>query len=174
VIQVSDSIFTPGRPITVKAYKSDGVLYRWWNAMIETAGEAEIRTVAPIGHLIQEPARSWESESAIRCTYWFDKPYNLLEVYQADGSLQEIYIHIGSPPVLADSQLHYIDWELDVVRYPGGKPFLDDEDEFQQAAMKYRYSPEFQQACYRAVQEAMELAGRWVEGGIPREPLQEL
>ncbi len=151
----------PGEKILVKALKSDGHAYRWWHATIEAIGEAWITTMNPAGHSVEGPDGIWESEYAIRSYYWFGKSYNLLEVYRADGSLEQVYIHIASPPVLEDDHLNYTDWELDVVRYPGKKALLIDEDEFELAAQTYNYSPEFRQACYSAAHEAIELANDW-------------
>jgi protein associated with RNAse G/E len=163
--------FTPAQKILVQAYKSDGHPYRWWKATVESASQSGVITFAPPGHLVEEPGGSHLVAHAIRCFYWFGKPYNLLEVYRPDGVLEEIYIHISSPPEVIDSCLKYTDLELDVVRYPGQEPFIDDEDEFEQAVHLYGYSPQLRETCYQAVRTAVELANGWNPlGYIP--PLQ--
>lgn len=52
-----------------------------------------------------------------------------------------------------------------------------DEDEFAEAAVKYRYSPEFQKQMYAAADEALKLADEWkakpcpvfgLEGGLAK------
>jgi protein associated with RNAse G/E len=154
-------MFAPQQKILVQAYKSDGHPYRWWMATVESHSEAGVVTFNPAGHPVEGPGRIWESEYAIRSFYWFGKLYNLLEVYRADGALEEIYINIGSPPEIEDSRLRFTDWELDVVRYRGQPPVIVDEDEFEQAAQIYGYSPQFQEACYRAAHEALALANGW-------------
>ncbi len=157
----------PGDQILVKAFKSDGHAYWWCHATIEAVSEAGITTYNPAGYIVDGPDGPRESEFAIRSFYWFGKSYNLLEVYRADGSLEEVYVHIASPPVLEDAHLHYTDWELDVVRLPGENAYLTDEDEFEQAAQTFNFSPEFRQACYTAAQEALELANGWpVQGNV--------
>jgi uncharacterized protein len=159
-------MFLRGRFITVKAYKSDGEWYRSWEAEVESAQEAEIVTFTPVGNLVIAPDRSYVVEHAMRSYYWPGKPYNLLEVYHPDLSLHEIYIHLASPPVLDGSLLQYVDWELDVIRYPGGEAFIVDEDEFEAASSQYTYTVEFRAACYRVVGQAMALANTWVPQGI--------
>ncbi len=157
----------PGEKILVKALKSDGHAYWWCHATIEAIGESGITTFNPAGHIVEGPNGTRESEFAIRSYFWFGKSYNLLEVYRADSSLEEVYVHIASPAVLEEDHLRYTDWELDVVRFPGKNAFLTDEDEFEQAAQTYNYSPEFRQACYTAAQEALELANGWsVQGNV--------
>jgi protein associated with RNAse G/E len=154
-------MYTPLQKILVQALKSDGQPYRWWMATVESTSEIGVITFNPAGHTIEAPGRAYQSEYAIRSFYWFGKSFNLMEVYREDGELAEIYINIGSPPEIEAARLRYTDWELDVVRFPGQAPQIIDEDEFEQAAQHYGYSPQFQEACYRAAREAVALALGW-------------
>jgi hypothetical protein len=43
-------------------------------------------------------------------------------------------------------------------------PLSVGEAEFLEAGSKYGYSKDFQQACYQAAREAMDVANRWVPG----------
>ena len=156
-----------GDRVQVRAYKSDGACYRWWTATVESVGPDELVLVTPVGHPIEDPDGSFVSGHALRGYYWPGKWYCLLEAYNPDGELAEIYVNINSPVQIEGSLLRFTDYELDVSRRPLGEAELVDQDEFQQAAVEYGYSEEFQRACYEAAQEAIELANHWVARGMP-------
>jgi predicted RNA-binding protein associated with RNAse of E/G family len=107
----------------------------------------------------------WVYKHNHRSIYWFERPYNLVEVYERDGQLKQLYVHIASLPKLQDHRLLYIDHELDVVWRPGQAPLVADEAEFLAASREYGYSAEFQSACWRAVDEALELVRCWKPTG---------
>jgi len=151
-----------GEPIGVRAYKADGKVYRWWQATVESISAEGIVTYALPGHAVEGTDRSWISGYSIRAHYWYDRPYNLLEVY-LDDQLHEIYIHIASPMTLEGDNLVFTDYELDVVKQPGKPAWIEDEDEFAEAAERYSYSAEFQAACYQTVAEILPLAVEWEE-----------
>jgi protein associated with RNAse G/E len=88
-------------------------------------------------------------------------------VYEPDGNLSEIYVNINSPVEIGDGQLCFTDYELDVSRELPHRARLVDEDEFEEAASKYGYSPEFQQTIYQVAREALEVADNWVAKGMP-------
>ena len=103
----------------------------------------------------------------LRSFYWFDKCYNLIEVFDTDGVLIEIYINVASPPEFEDGIMSFKDHELDVTRHPPEPAELIDEDEFAEAVITYQYSREFQAKMYAAANEALELADHWKAGPAP-------
>ena len=156
-----------GSPVQMRAYKSDGTCYRWWTATVEFVEPGLVVTTTPAGHRLHTPDGDWTSRWAVRSYYWPDRWYSVLEVYQSDGALAEIYVNINSPVEIGDAQLCYTDYELDVSRELPGPARIVDEDEFQEAALKYGYSAEFQQQVYQIGQEALEIANSWVAKGMP-------
>lgn len=156
-----------GSQIQVRAYKSSGTCYRWWTGVVEAVEPGLVIVTTPAGHRVHNAEGGWKSKWAIRSYYWPDRWYTVLEVYLPDGELVEIYVHINSPVEIGDAQLCFTDYELDVSRLPPGQARLVDEDEFQEAASRYGYSPEFQQTCYRVAKEAIEVADNWVAKGMP-------
>lgn len=155
-----------GDALTVRANKADTTNYRWWQTTVESVSENEIVTFTPPGHKVEQPAGGWVSRYTIRAFYWLDKFYNLLEVYEEDGSLVEIYIHIASPVNIRNNEIHYTDFELDVVRMSGRETEVLDEDEFAEATKTFGYSAEFQAHCNAVTREAVELARTWQPRGI--------
>jgi protein associated with RNAse G/E len=151
-----------GDRIKVEALKADGQCYRWWETTIETCGEHEIVTISPAGWLIMDAKRGrWFGKHILRSYYWFDQPYNLIEVFEPDGRLLQIYINLASKPWLEGGVLRFIDHELDVSAYPPAAARLVDEDEFAEAIEHYGYTPEFQREMYAVAAKTLEIADHW-------------
>lgn len=155
-----------GHTLTIQAQRASGEPYRWWQGQVAQVTPDWVVVHQPIGTVVHSATGGWQNLYAIWNIFWFDHPYNLLEVYTPDGELLELYIHIASPPRLSDGQLVYVDYELDVVRAPGDEPRVVDVDEFEAAALRYEYRAELKAACWAAVDEALDLARRWKVGSV--------
>jgi protein associated with RNAse G/E len=157
-----------GDIIHVRACKADGSVYRSWQTAIESVTTDSIVTISPAGELIRDRVRGeFVGKHILRSYYWLDKSYNLIEAFETDGTLVEIYINIASPPWFEDGVMNYTDHELDVSKYPPSAAQLIDEDEFAEAVVKFQYTDEFQQKMYRAAREAIDLANHWQARPVP-------
>jgi protein associated with RNAse G/E len=157
-----------GEQIQVCACKTDGSVYRSWHTTIETMDADSVVTVSPAGSMMQDKKRgNVLIQHALRSYYWNDKFYNLVEAFDTQGNLIEIYINIASPPEFEDGVMSFKDHELDVSKYPPKAAKLIDEDEFAEAAVKYQYSQDFQKKMYAAANEALELADNWQSNLAP-------
>jgi protein associated with RNAse G/E len=154
-----------GDVVEVRALKADGQAYRWWRTTVEQVEPDYVVTFSPVGNVVEGTDRGWITSHRIRTHYWTTQPYNLLEVYGDEG-LTEVYIHVASPAVFGENQIIYTDYELDVVKYPGAPPFVDDEEEFAASVVHYGYTAEFQAACRRRAKELLDLAVAWEAGLI--------
>ncbi|MBI5354670.1 MAG: DUF402 domain-containing protein [Chloroflexi bacterium] len=157
-----------GDKIQVRACKADGSVYRSWHTVVEAMDDDLIITISPAGGMVEDRKRvTYQTEHILRSYYWFDKFYNLIEVFDTQGNLIEIYINIASPPELAGDGLSFKDHELDVSRVLPNPARLIDEDEFAEAAIKYQYTQEFQDRMYSVAGEALELADKWTAKPVP-------
>ena len=77
--------------VQIKAHKSDGTCYRWWQATVEAVAPDHVVLVTPAGHRVEDIGGGWTSQWAIRSYYWPGRRYSLLEVYTPDGRL--VYFH---------------------------------------------------------------------------------
>lgn len=158
-----------GELVTVRVYKRDATWYRSWQATVESVGEEGIVTFDPPGRLVIDRIKGdWQSKVVIRCHYWFDRPYNVLEVYRPNGELAEIYAHIASPMVIKNGEILYTDYELDVVKPAGGVATIVDEDEFAEATARYAYSAEFCRHCWQTARELVSLVDHWQAAEPPK------
>jgi protein associated with RNAse G/E len=157
-----------GDKIHVEACKADGHCYRAWDTTIVELSDTRLVTASPAGQLITDAKRgNWVGQHMLRTYYWFDKPYNLIEVFETDGRLLEIYINVASPPWFRDGVLGYTDYELDVSAYPPAPAVITDADEFAAAALQYGYTQEFQHAMQRIAEQALEIANTWPAQAAP-------
>jgi protein associated with RNAse G/E len=157
-----------GDTIHVCACKADRSVYRSWHTTIESVDADSIVTISPAGGTMEDVKRGTvRIEHILRSYYWFDKFYNLIEVFDRQGYLVEIYINIASLPELADGVLYFKDHELDVAKFPRTSAKLIDEDEFAEAVVTYQYSKEFQEIMYTAAEEALDLAEHWQVRPVP-------
>ena len=159
------------RTLTVVATKADGAWYRTWQAYVERHEANLLVTVGvPGSHTLDRERGDWTMQNYIRGYYWFDRPLNLLEIFAPDGTLIQIYVNVGSPPVLDGDRLTFADYELDVSLEGEGPPRILDEDEFAAATVRYGYSAEFQAHCRAAAQAGLALAASWTPGTAPDVP----
>ena len=156
-----------GDAITVVAFNLDGTRRRWWTSAVVAIDGDSVQTFSRVGNPVAGPKGGWASQADIRACYWFNRPYNLLELYDAAGALTEIYAHIASPAQSVNGELHYTDYELDVFRRAGEEPIVDDEDEFEHAVATLGLTQEFRAACYRTIDEVTALIEGWTPRGLP-------
>lgn len=151
-----------GDVISVQACKADGTIYRSWYATIEHIDTDVLVTVAPPNQPVFDLKRTqYFTVHPLRAYYWFEKHYNLIEVFETTGELLEIYINVASQPEWTNGVLKFKDHELDISKYPPKPAELIDEDEFAEAVLKYNYSTEFQDKMYAIARESLEIAENW-------------
>lgn len=158
-----------GDTIHIRACKTDGTVYRSWHTTVESVDTDLIVTISPAGSMVLDKTKLGDHpiQHHLRSYYWFEKYYNLIEVFDINGALVELYINIASPPEFENGVMSFKDHELDVSRVPPKSAELIDEDEFAEAVIKYQYTKEFQEKMYSAANEALELAENWKAGSAP-------
>ncbi len=67
---------------------------------------------------------------------------DFLATFWPDGGRVEVYVDVTGPSSWDESVLRAVDLDLDVVRFPGGRVEVDDEDEFAQHRVALGYPPE--------------------------------
>lgn len=149
--------------ITVRMFKHNGFCYRHHSGQLLAQTHEGIVLFSPSGTDVWDHVKPWKGRFDIYSYCWFDRWYNVLEVFDLNGDLVELYAHIASSVTFANGVVSFTDYELDVVKMASkpGPPELVDEDEFAEAAQIHGYSAALQQRCYDAAAEAMDLLTRW-------------
>jgi protein associated with RNAse G/E len=150
-----------GDILTVRVLHADGQCFRSWQSVVERISSDCVITRSAPGQTVDDLNGKWTLKDHIRAYYWLDRPYNLLEVYDADGAFIELYINVASVPTLDGHTLTWTDHELDISKLPGKSARIVDQDEFTAAAIKYGYSPEFQVRCHALSEALRQFAECW-------------
>ena len=163
----------PGDTIWVRVFKADGRTHRWWRAQVEAIQDECIIAYTPVGNPIYHnvdrfSAPVFAQKWAIRNYYWPGRRHNLLEVYEADCRLRELYADITSPIEVVGNEIHYIDHELDVQMDAGDQPRIIDQDEFAEAAIQFGYSDGFVRQSYELAEQLIDVIRAWRPLGAAR------
>ena len=98
--------------------------------------------------------------------YYFNRWYNVFQIYSAAGELKGWYCNITRPAILEGGELRFVDLALDLFAYPDGTSLPLDVDEFEEQAQTV-YSSE-DSARARAAFEELQTLHR--AGALPSRP----
>jgi len=151
----------PGDLIWVRVFKADGTPYRSWQALVESITDGCVVTLTRASNPVYLRDRVYAQAHHMRNYYWPGRRHDLLEVYEPDGRLHELYVNIASPVELLDGEIRYIDHELDVQMYTGDVPRVIDQDEFAEAAEQFGYTEQFMQESYALAESLLDVVANW-------------
>jgi hypothetical protein len=75
-----------------------------------------------------------------------------LATFHADGGVVEVYVDMTTPPEWDGPVLRAVDLDLDVVRDPDGRVWVDDEDEFAEHRVAFGYPADVVAQAERAAE----------------------
>ena len=151
---------TQARPLVVQKLLYDGSKsYRWVGREIHRDADHLFFTA-----IFERDGRDlgyvrFEKVDVFYEWYYFDRWYNVFQVYSAGGELKGWYCNVTQPALVADDEagglaVRAVDLALDYFLQPSGKEFVLDEDEF--AALPL--TPETAAAAWAALAELRRLA----------------
>jgi len=65
--------------------------------------------------------------------------FNVVALIEDNGV--RYYCNVASPPYVNGNVITYIDYDLDVIRMPGGEVHVVDQEEYERHKLSYHYSP---------------------------------
>ena len=98
--------------------------------------------------------------------YFFERWYNVFQIYSDEGQLKGWYCNIGMPPELDGDTLRYVDLDLDVFVQPSGEHLMLDEPEFAELKRAVLRPEESR----RAEDDLAELLGLVADARLPSRP----
>lgn len=128
-----------GDIVKIIAYKHDGSLHRIWHK--NTVLEADDKIVILSNNktsVTESDGRTWVTKEMALVYFHTDCWFNIVCMFRDDGV--HYYCNLSTPFASDVDGIKYIDYDLDVKRYPDGKYFLLDEDEYNVHKMRYNYS----------------------------------
>ena len=127
--------------VTVRKFLYDGTPnYVWEGRMVERDDELVVleayfaRDRRDLGYVV------FERGDLFIEFYYFDRWYNVFQIYSATGELKGWYCNITKPATLLDGEIRFTDMALDLFAYPDGSSLPLDVEEFEQHATSL-YSP---------------------------------
>ena len=162
-----------GEPLVVQKLMYDGSKsYRWVGREVHCDAEHLFlsavfeRDHRDLGYVV------FEKGDVFYEYYYFDRWYNVFQVYSAAGVLKGWYCNITKPALLGDEELTFVDLALDLWVNPDHSYLILDEDEFEEFKQT-TYSADDARAARGALTELIERAeastipGRPFVGALP-------
>ncbi|NQU44740.1 DUF402 domain-containing protein [bacterium] len=151
-----------GDQVKIEIRHADGQPYRRWPRVVKEISEEIVVVQTPLGSWIDNVGgNGWRLPWHVRRYLWFDREYHVMQMYGADGTLEQLHGDVGSPAKIDGSTITFIDCELDIVWKPGEQVQIADQDEFAEAAATYAYSPEFQEQCWKIAEHLKQILMPW-------------
>lgn len=165
----------PGDLIWVRVFKADGSPYRWWQSTVEAVEDGCVITYSDVGNAIYlDPQRFSQmvhtQRHAFRSYFWPERRHDVLEIYEPDGQLSELYADITSPVIITADEVRFVDHELDVSLLAGQTARIVDQDEFAEAAERFGYTDEFMRESYALAEQLLDLLATWLPRGLKNRP----
>lgn len=153
--------------VTVRKFLYDGTPnYVWEGRVVERDDEVVVleayftRGRRDLGYVVFERGDLFVE------FYYFDRWYNVFQIYSAAGELKGWYCNITKPATLGDGELRFTDLALDLFAYPDGTSLPLDVEEFEEHA-RTLYSPEDTARARAAFDELVRLHEA---GALPSRP----
>src|SRR5436853_4857123 len=148
-----------GEPVTVRVLKYDGAEYRRWNAQLERRENTLLVLDADFEVDVQHYLLGdIQRGTRTREFYWLDRWYNVFQFLENDGATRLFYCNINMPPMFENSQLTYIDLDIDILVQPDDLSYhVLDLEEFEANAARYDYSDEVQKNAWDAVSQLISM-----------------
>lgn len=137
--------------VNVKSFKHDGSVHRIWQdnwivpaeKLLLTQQEQHMCVVVhPGGRQSKEKEGHmvWTSRTP-SVTFFVPKMwFNIVALLEKQGV--RYYCNIASPFTRYAQTITYIDYDLDVIKYPDGSSYVIDQDDYQRHRKQYQYSRE--------------------------------
>jgi protein associated with RNAse G/E len=153
------------RVIELRSVKYDGSLnYRWPARVLEEDADGFI-WATPAGAPFTRPGGTHPVPHDWLGRVWYDRWYAVDASLAppsrggAPGTLLHYYCNLGMPGAWDGAVYRYVDLDLDVQIFPGGRHVLLDADEFAAHQVRYGYPAEVVAATEQAARDTIALAG---------------
>jgi protein associated with RNAse G/E len=138
--------------IDVVVRKYDGTEHRRWQAdLIKQSGPLIVLEGVFEGEIEHDMIGRITSGTRSVEYYWLDRCYNVFRLTEKEGTFRSFYCNIGTPAMLADNVLTYVDLDIDVLVEPDFSYRVIDLDEFEANVVTLGYSQAVQSKARTAL-----------------------
>jgi len=141
-------------PVTVISRKYDLSVRRSWRCKLVERSEPLLVLLGDFYTEIKHRALGLIEKGTIsREYYWLDRWYNVFRFELPDRRFRNFYCNINMPPTFDGGKLDYVDLDLDLIVWPGGKVVVLDEKDFAENAAKFSYPDDVHANALKALDE---------------------
>ncbi len=141
-----------GDTIQIHSFKHDQSFHRIWDkAMILEMNDSFIVLANERTRVLESNGKSWFTKEPAICFFFKDKWYNIICMLKDSGV--HYYCNLGTPYVLDDEAVKYIDYDLDIKVFPNNSYKILDKFEFQMHADNMNYPKEIKRIVKYELEE---------------------
>jgi uncharacterized protein len=154
------------REVHIRSVNYDGSAHWSHPAWLVRHQDGIVLTRTEAGLLVAREVGSYTSPFNTRGHYWPDRWFNVIRLEDpgeasGPGRLSGFYCNIATPVEFDGQSVRYVDLQLDVRVFADEQGRLThrllDEDEFEEARLRYRYPEDLVERARRAVVEVIAL-----------------
>jgi uncharacterized protein len=145
----------PGQRIKVNSRKYDHSIRKSWTCELLEESDSLLVLSGIFDVDVSHPGLGEIRRGTIsREYYWFDRWYNIFRFDEPDDTaLRNFYCNYAMPPVSAGGVLDYVDLDIDMIVWPDLSFDVLDRDDFEENAVKYRYTNEIRIRAEQTIEE---------------------
>lgn len=130
-----------GKWVEVQGYKHDGRMHRIWDStyVIDETDEYVVVSSKKV-KVIEHDFRIWYTKEPAIMVFFKDKWWNIIAMFKKGGITY--YVNLASPFIIDKQKIKYIDYDLDIKKYPSQEIRLIDVKEYGYHRKKYGYGDE--------------------------------
>lgn len=146
----------------IKSFKHDGHLHRTWleNARVPEEllhephkTESMLVLINSQTKIIEADGKEWVSRIPGISFFIPKQWFNVVALLEESGV--RYYCNIASPPYVNGNVITYIDYDLDVIRMPGGAVHIVDQEEYERHKICYHYSSIVDEKVQQGLQDLL-------------------
>lgn len=153
----------------IKSFKHDGHLHRMWlqNWLVPESlmheshlAESMMVLINSQTKIVEADGKEWVSRIPGISFFIPGQWFNVVALIEDNGV--RYYCNVASPPYVNGNVITYIDYDLDVIRLPGGEVYVVDQEEYERHKLSYHYSSVVDAKVKQGLKELLALvkAGR--------------
>ena len=145
-----------GHWLTIRCYKHDGNLHRWWDRGLVLENNDDFIVVATKRAKVTETnGRKWFTKEPAVTIFSKKQWWNAICMIKTDGIVY--YCNIASPSIIEDGNVKYIDYDLDVKLFQDGSIKVLDEKEYSRHKKSYHYDLDLDKVLKSQTKKILEL-----------------
>ncbi|MCQ2802215.1 MAG: DUF402 domain-containing protein [Bacilli bacterium] len=127
--------------LAINCYKHDGSIHRCWDRGLVLANNEDFVVVATKkAKVVENNGRKWFTREPAVTIFSKKEWWNVICMFKEDGICY--YCNIASPCIVNNTNIRYIDYDLDAKLFPDNEIKILDEKEYLKHKQLYHYSNE--------------------------------